>query len=69
MSEDLRRVWIRNNMGVPFNYNGQIVEVTGSLLVFEDELKELSQHTRKGTIEIIGIEGLSYVENKIKGGK
>lgn len=56
-------------MGTPFNYNGQIVEVTGSVLVFEDELKALSQYTSKRLIEIIGIDGLSYVENKIKGGK
>jgi len=50
------RYFVRNKTKTPFNYNGQIIGVTGSLLLFEDEIDGLGHHIHKGHIEVMGVE-------------
>ena len=50
------RYFVRNKTGKNFNYNGQIIGITGSLLLFEDEIDGLGHHIHKGHIEVMGVE-------------
>ena len=57
------RYFVRNKTKTPFNYNGQIIGVTGSLLLFEDEIDGLGHHIHKGHIEVMGVE---QIKDKVK---
>ena len=56
---EMRQVSIRNHNYEPFNYKGQKIETTGSIIVKEEDMNKLSQSIQSKQITILGIKAFS----------